>query len=361
MEIPRLARRRLLGLPLCLALRPAAAAAIAPAAEARPGVKLVFPRDHGAHPDFRTEWWYLTAWAADGGGDMGLQVTFFRHRPGLQEDARSRFAPRQLLFAHAAVADPALGRLVHEQRAARAGFGLAEAGTEGTRLRMDDWSLDLEADRYRVRVPGRTLQLDLTCAAPGAPLLQGEGGYSRKGPDPRQASHYYSRPGLVLSGTVRAGGSVRRVRGLAWLDHEWSGGLLGPQAVGWDWTGLHLEDGAALTAFRVRDATGRSVWAGGSLRPAGGALVTFGPREVGFTPLRGWTSPRTGARWPVAMRVDTPAGSAVLAPLMDDQELDTRASTGTVYWEGAVRAGPPGTLAGRGYLELTGYERPLRL
>lgn len=331
----------------------------------RPGTALAFPRDHGAHPDYRTEWWYVTGWLEiqddpERGPPLGFQVTFFRTRPGVGEAGASRFSPRQLLFAHAALSDPKQGRLLHDQRAARAGFGLARAGTRDTDLRIDAWSLRREADGiYRARIPGRefTLELDLRPTQPL--LLQGEAGFSRKGPRPGQASHYYSQPHLAVSGRVIRDGGPARVLGRAWLDHEWSTEILAGEAVGWDWIGLNLDDGGALMAFRIRDPAGNSLWAGGSLRGRDGQQRTLGPGEVAFLPQRRWRSPRTGIDYPVAMAVRAGDWRLELRPLMDDQELDSLASTGAIYWEGAVTALRDGQQVGRGYLELTGYGRPL--
>jgi predicted secreted hydrolase len=323
---------------------------------------LSFPRDHGSHPSFRTEWWYITGWAEDARGvARGVQVTFFRTRPGVAEASKSALAPTQVLFAHAALADPSLQRLRHDQRAARAVLGLARAAEETTDVVLDDWSLRLTGDTYRTRIPARDFTLDLAFVATGAPLLQGEAGVSRKGPQPAQASHYYSRPQLALQGTITAGRVATTVSGRAWLDHEWSSEYLAPGARGWDWIGVNLDDGGALMAFRIRGDDDRIVWAGGTLRGADGRVSTFAPDDIRFAPQRTWTSPRTGLVFPVAMRVS--AGDLVidLEPLFDDQELDARASVGTVYWEGAVQAAAGGRRIGRGYLELTGYGAPLRI
>ncbi len=353
-------RRRALALLAGLAAGPARAAVAYPRLDAP--VSLVFPRDHGAHPRWRTEWWYVTGWLADeAGSGLGVQVTFFRNRPGLQESNPSRFAPSQLLFAHAALAEPAHGRLRHDQRAARAGFGLAEAREGNTDLRLDGWTLVLEGGTYRARVIARDFALDLAFRAPGAPLLQGDRGFSRKGPRPGQASHYYSRPHLAVAGSVESGGRRRTVRGTAWLDHEWSSEILDGQAQGWDWTGINLDDGRALMAFRMRGRDGGVRWAGGGLGDPGGSLRALAPDEVRMEPVRTWTSPRTGVTWPVAMRVRAAGEDLILEPLMDDQELDSRASVGMIYWEGAVRALRDGREVGRGYLELTGYGSPVRL
>jgi predicted secreted hydrolase len=350
-------RRRFLaaGALACAAPRVRAAAAF-PAATPRP---LTFARDHGSHPDFRTEWWYLTGWVRDDEGERGVQVTFFRSRPGVAEDLRSAFAPKQILFAHAALADPHIGRLLHDQRAARAYPGLAQAAEATTAVQLDGWSLVLDGDTYRARIPAREFTLDLAFDAAAPLLLQGDDGVSRKGPLPAQASYYYSRPQIRVDGRIVQGGRERRVEGVAWLDHEWSSEYLAPQAQGWDWTGVNLDDGGALMAFRIRDARGGALWAGGTWRRGDGLVARYGPADVTFEAARTWRSPRTGVTYPVAMRVRVGTLTTTLSPLFDDQELDARATVGTVYWEGAVRAAAP--LAGRGYLELTGYEAPLRL
>ena len=181
-------RRAFLASPLLLA-RAAARARRAASRRWCPGRALSFPRDHGAHPDFRTEWWYVTGWVRDASGaDIGVQVTFFRNRPNVAEDNPSAFAPRQLVFAHAAIADPAHGRLRHDQRAARAGFGLAGAATATTRAWIGDWSLALDGETYAAKIVARDFALDLSFRATQPLLLQGDRGYSRKGPLPQQAS-----------------------------------------------------------------------------------------------------------------------------------------------------------------------------
>lgn len=356
-------RRVFLASPmLLLASGPVAAADLVLYPPVRAGRALVFPRDHGSHPDYRTEWWYITGWLRSReGDDLGMQITFFRNRPGIGEDNPSRFAPKQLLFAHAALSDARAGRLLHDQRAARAGFGLAAAGEADTDMRVQDWSLERSGEDYAARIVAGEFGYALRFRPTQPLLLQGEGGFSRKGQDARQASHYYSRPHLEVSGTATVKGKTVEVAGDAWLDHEWSSEALAPEAAGWDWVGLNLADGAALMAFRMRDRTGGVLWAGGTHRDAVGRVRVFRPDEIGFTPLRRWRSPRTQAEYPVSMRVRAGAMEWVLEPGMDDQELDSRASTGTIYWEGAVRARAGAKPAGRGYLELTGYWKPLKL
>lgn len=353
-------RRTFLALPLVAAA--GRVDAIAGYARVEAGRALAFPRDHGSHPDFRTEWWYVTGWLRDATDNRyGVQVTFFRSRPRVAGENPSAFAPHQLYFAHAALADPRRRRLVHDQRAARGGFGLAGADEAATRTWIGDWSLVLVDGAYVARIRAREFALDLRFTPTQPLLVHGEAGYSRKGPSALQASHYYSAPQLAVAGTLAVAGPAVAATGSAWLDHEWSSEVMAPEAVGWDWAGINLADGGALMAFRMRDAAGGAVWAGGTLRFTDGRVRTLAPGDVRFAPLRSWRSPRSGIAYPVGMTVAAGALDLTLEPLFDDQELDSRASTGTLYWEGAVRALAAGREIGRGYLELTGYGAPLRL
>jgi predicted secreted hydrolase len=294
----------------------------------------MFPRDHGAHPQFRIEWWYVTGWLD---GPLGFQITFFRARTEEESDNPSAFNPRQVLFAHAALSDPRHGRLVHDQRAARAGFSLAQAELGRTAVWIDDWRLELHGNRYEARIAARDFVFELEFLAEQL-VLQGDQGFSRKGRRPHEASYYYSRPHLKVSGKLNG----RSVAGSAWLDHEWSSAYMAPEASGWDWCGINLSDGGSLMAFQMRGKHGG---------------VHFASPDSRFHALRTWKSPRTGVEYPVEMAVN----DLVLKPLMDDQELDSRASTGTIYWEGAVRALRGASEVGKGYLELTGYWRPMKL
>lgn len=308
---------------------------------------LQFPRDHGAHPDYRQEWWYVTGWLRTAAGaDLGFQITFFRTRLNIENPNPSAFTPRQLILAHAALSDPRHGRLRHDERAARTALDLAGSRAGTTRVWVDDWSLVFLDGKYKASIAARDFSFDLEFE-PRVPLvLQGENGFSRKGPGREEASYYYSRPHLAVRGT--ASGSM--VTGTAWLDHEWSSQIMAPGVTGWDWCGINLDGGGSLMAFRMRDKDGKTVYA---------------PPGVSFEVLRTWKSPRTGVAYPVEVMVTTKEIQLRLQPLMDDQELDARASTGTIYWEGAVRAMEAGSSGGkqlgRGYLELTGYWRPMKL
>lgn len=328
----------------------------------RPGIAFRFPADHGAHPAFRTEWWYVTGMLKTREGrDLGFQITFFRTRPAIDPASPSRFAPGQILFAHAALSDPRVGHLLHAERAARAGFGLAGARIGDTDVALRDWRIRRLPDgRFAATVAASDFALSLTLTPRQPVLAQGQAGYSRKGADPAQASYYYSLPHLAVSGTLTRAGRAEAVGGRAWLDREWSSDYLGGNAVGWDWTGLNLDDGSALMAFRIRGRDGRALWAGGSYRRADGRTTRFAPADVRFDPAARWRSPRTGAVYPVAQRLGVRLPEGIrrfrLTPLFADQELDARRGGMPVYWEGAVR-----TDGGSGYLELTGYAAPLRM
>jgi predicted secreted hydrolase len=327
-----------------------------------PGQRLVFPADHGAHPDFRTEWWYATGWLKlPDGTPLGFQTTFFRVRTGVGEGNPSAFAPRQLILAHAAIADPRLGRLRHDERSARVGFGRAGFESGRTGVWVGDWRFEQTGERYRAEVRAADFAYALDLLPDGPPVLNGRGGFSAKAPDPRHASYYYSRPQLKVSGTVTLDGRALPVSGHAWLDHEWSSELLPDGAQGWDWVGLNLDDGSALMAFRMRGKDGRALWTAATVRPAAGAARVLAPDAVAFEALREWRSARTGIRYPVAWRLRVGQRLLHLEALLDDQELDGARSTGAVYWEGAVRVSEAGREVGRGYLEMTGYGERIRV
>ena len=328
-----------------------------------PGYAIEFPRDEGSHPEFRTEWWYLTGWVATASGEpLGFQITFFRNRPGVDENNPSRFVARQVLFAHAAISDPRRGSLLHAEKSARAGFGLAEAAEGSLAVKIDDWSLRQDGDRYTAVAKTGEFSLELECVRVQPPLLNGKDGFSQKGPQPLSASYYFSLPQLQTSGRIVSGGREQRVQGVAWFDHEWSSAMLDEPARGWDWIGLNLDAGGALMVQRIRDRAGKQYWGGATLREPGKPDRVFGRDEIAWSPQRRWRSPRTGVTYPVEWQITVGGRTIQLRPLLDDQENDARGSTGTLYWEGAVRAfDERGRALGRGYLELTGYGERLRL
>ena len=326
-----------------------------------PGHAIEFPRDAGSHPGHRIEWWYVTGQLDTKRGPMGFQVTFFRVANPDAKSNPSRFSPRQLIFAHAALSDPSKAAILHDQRSARELDGLVEASSANTDVRIDDWSLHRDVHGYRTHIQAETFALDLDLVPTQPVLLQGDRGFSRKGPTDAQASYYYSEPQLAVNGRVVSDKESFDASGTAWLDHEWSSEMLPSDALGWDWLGANLDGGGALMAFRIRSRTGSTLWASATLRLPGAEPVLSSPHDIRFRSRRTWISPRTGVSYPIAMDVEIDGRLWRLDPLMDDQELDARASTGTLYWEGAVRVEGPDGAKGRGYLELTGYGERLRL
>jgi predicted secreted hydrolase len=326
-------------------------------------IPLTFPRDFGAHPDFAIEWWYVTGWLETADKKpLGFQVTFFRVATEHDRANPSRFSPNQLIVAHAALSDPAVGKLLHDQKSSREGFGLSYTREGDTDVKLGDWIMVREKNgRYQTSVKGQDFSLNFSLTPTQPPMLQDQHGFSRKGPRPEQASYYYSEPQLQVTGTVTRNGKGTAISGIAWLDHEWSTEYLDPNASGWDWVGANLDDGSALMAFQIRGKDGRVVWAYAGIRDADGRFTLFEPDQVKFEPQRIWRSPHTDATYPVSMRIQSGSTIWLLTPLMDDQELDSRQSTGAVYWEGAVTITRDGKPAGHGYLELTGYFEPLKL
>jgi predicted secreted hydrolase len=349
------------------------AAPICSQGQVQRGRPLEFPRDHGAHPDSRIEWWYATGWLRenDAAPLLGFQLTFFRSRTGLALGNTSRFAARQLLFAHGAITDVAAQRHLHSSRVARWSGSeditlRARASLQDTDVMLDGWQLVRQTQaatpQYQANLAADDFSLALQLTRTQPLLLQGDAGYSRKGPQETQASHYLSEPQLNAGANLGIGGRALQAKGRAWLDHEWADELLHPDAVGWDWIGINLFDGSALTAFRLRRANGSVLWAGGSFRAPGRSPAVFAPEVVRFEAGRTWRSPSSNAQYPVEWQIETPAGRHTLRTLLDAQELDSRATTGTIYWEGLSELLDAGGIrVGLGYLEMTGYAGRLQL
>jgi len=365
-------KRLILPTIIALGLPHLAAAALPPTALPRlptPPVQvsvnhpLRFPNAFGSHPQYPLEWWYITGHLqSQSGQPLGFQITFFRLLPAQVWDNPSAFNPRQIYFAQAAISDPRIGHLLTAQRIARAGMGLAGAKKDVTEVWIDHWSLRQKGAKYRARIDAQSIAYDLHFQATQPPLLEGPDGVSQKGPDPANASYYYSIPQLRVAGSVQIDGKVQRVQGKAWLDHEWSTAYLPKQAVGWDWMGINLANGGALMLFQMRKADGRALWLEGTWRHANGRVQYLHGTQISLQPLRFWQSPKTGNRYPVAWRVQIPGLQFTLQPLMNDQEFEATRSTGSVYWEGAVRAiGEDARPLGSGYLELTGYGGRLQM
>ena len=331
--------------------------------------QLQFPRDFGAHPDFRTEWWYLTGWLGRGADAMGFQITFFRSRTLHSPDNPSRFAPHQLLFAHAALAIPDEGKLRHADIAGRFGSAGASFDTKDTKLSLLNWTLErTEDDRYLFFIPTDTFTLQLEAVAKQAPILRGNAGVSAKGPQSNFASFYYSRPQLSVSAQVEIKNKLSATNlstrfnrtGTAWFDHEWSSSLLMSRAVGWDWIGINLLDGGSIMAFRMRDQFGNTLFSEWDQRDELGRRVNRHQQAI-WEPVGRWNSSRSLANYPEGFLIRVAAEEYLLKTLMKDQEVDARKSTGGFYYEGAIEVTKSQRVGGRGYLEVTGYGLAVKL
>jgi predicted secreted hydrolase len=327
--------------------------------------RFAFPDDLGPHPEFRTEWWYYTGNLETAAGrHFGFQLTFFRTAlasPAVRVAARaSAWAASQLYLAHFALTDTA-GRRFHAwSRLGREALGLAGARATPFRVWLGDWSAASEVPDglpVRLRAAEGGVAIDLVLASGKPIVLQGDHGLSRKGPEPGNASYYYSRSRMSARGTVSAGGEPLPVSGLAWMDREWSTSALGPDLVGWDWVALQLDDGRDVMVYRLRRRDGTvDPHSAGAVIAVDGATRPLAAADVTLDALDHWTSPRSRVRYPSRWRLAVPgvALSLEITPRLADQEL----IVGTRYWEGAVRvegtaAGRP--TAGRGYVELVGY------
>jgi predicted secreted hydrolase len=365
------------GLQLEQVLGNAAAAGFARADQPR---SFRFPDDLGPHPDFRSEWWYLTLNLTDSDGQpVGVQFTVFRQAlvpPAARQADANPWRIEDAWLGHLAVTDGATGRHVAAERLARghpalagatarpfavwldgwrlaetesAGAGGAQIGTAGGRPGPATWTLRARTDRVVVA-------LDLVALKP--PVLQGEAGLSRKGPG--QASYYFSVPRLAASGAVTVDGATRRVQGRGWFDREWSTSVLGLDQIGWDWFGLHLDNGEDLMAFRLRRRDGaRDPHDHGTWVARDGRATPLGPKDFTLTPLAYWRD-AVGVEWPVAWRLTRTRPSGVetltIVAVQNAQRMDTLIT----YWEGLVRVqDADGRPVGAGYMELTGYaDRP---
>jgi predicted secreted hydrolase len=339
---------------------------------AEPDYRYRFPHDHGTHDDFRTEWWYYTGHLTTANGRrFGYQVTFFRRgiEPERVGTNSSRWAIRQLYLAHVALSDLDSKRFRYAEKVSRAGLGKAGADAGRLHVWIDRWSVEASAsphEHYRVLAGTGEFSLDLTVTPEKPPIVHGTRGVSRKGNAPMQGSHYYSFPRLATSGVLTVEGERFAVNGLSWMDHEFGSGDLGDDLAGWDWFSVQLENKTELMLYRLRrsDGTVAPVSSGTAIFPDG-RTQHLAAADMRVDVLAYWPSPASGGQYPSRWRLAVPALelSLDLLPLLADQELTTSHSTQVIYWEGAVEVsgrlrGAPVT--GQGYVELTGYAKPIR-
>ena len=323
--------------------------------------EFVFPRDHGPHPDFRTEWWYFTGnLGTPESQRFGFQLTFFRSALAPDMPARtSAWATRQVYLAHFTVTDVAAKRFMAFERWGRGALGLAGAQEDPFHVWTGDWSAtELTGGTFplRLRAAQGDTAIDLVVQEGKPPVLQGDGGLSRKSAEPGNASYYYSLPRMPTSGSLRVNGRGFTVTGAAWMDREWSTSSLGKDQVGWDWFALQLDDGHEVMLYQLRKRDGTvDPASSGSLIDAS-ASRPLGANDFSITALGRWRSPRSGAVYPARWRLRVPGEGLDLevTPLLADQEQNLSFR----YWEGAVavRGTRQGrAVSGRGYAELTGY------
>lgn len=323
-----------------------------------------FPRDHGRHDGFKTEWWYFTGNVRDAGGRaFGYQLTFFRSAiaPPAATIRPSPWAMTDLYFAHAAVSDVDGRTFAFKDRLQRGRAGLAESSDRALDVSLLDWSARRDDDgTIRLKAAEADFAVDLTCTGGRDPVLQGPGGMNAKSREAGHASYYYSLTRLRTAGTLTVGGKAFRVEGLSWMDHEFFTDSLAGRQVGWDWMGLHLADGSDLMVYRLRDAGGRADYLSGTHVTPDGKPRYLSAADLSVVPAELWRSPKSGNTYPQKWALRVGGGPTLtVRSRMPGQELTTPDTTGVDYFEGAAAVTDDrGQPAGEGYLEMTGGLKP---
>jgi predicted secreted hydrolase len=334
---------------------------------ATPGYQYVFPRDHGSHDDFRTEWWYYTGHlTAKNGRQFGYQLTFFRR--GVPRNRvktlPSQWSITQLYLAHFAISDLSDEQFHYDERISRAGLGKAGAEPGGLQVWVDQWSAESPMTgplTQQLRASNDSIGLELTLSPEKPLVVHGVGGVSRKGGAAGQASHYYSFTRLATTGALTLGTERFDVTGTTWMDHEFGSADLAEDLVGWDWFGIQLENGTDLMLYRLRRADGSTDPASsGTFVDRDGRTQHLTVNDFSMEPSTFWTSPKTNARYPQRWHIVIPSMqlSLDIIPQLAGQELVTSRSTQVTYWEGAIEVNGVAqgkTIKGQGYMELTGY------
>lgn len=340
---------------------------------ARPGYDYQFPRDYFEHPEFQSEWWYYTGnLATTEGRRFGFELTFFRAGLDSRRKGAGTWDFDQVYLAHFVVADIEAGRTLKTERINRAGPGIAGASHDKRTIWNGNWNVSFlpddplrPAQRMWAGVEGVSVSLSL---APSKPVVvHGVDGISRKARGPGRASHYLSFTRLLASGVVEIDGSEHEVTGLAWMDHEFFTNSLSSDQVGWDWMSVQLDDGTDLMLYGIRETGGlRSAFSSGTLVEPDGQASHLEAEDFRMLPGRTWRSEETGAAYPVEWAVEVPRLGLRLEvrPLLDAQEIFSERGFTPTYWEGPVtysgeRDGQ--AVTGRGYLEMTGYDKPFTL
>jgi predicted secreted hydrolase len=327
---------------------------------AQPGRGLSFPTDHGSHPAFETEWWYLTGHLVPKGGSVfgsptsyGVQLTFFRRRKGDGSWG-------QLYAAHGALGNVVAGTFTHDMRYARSGMGLVDVSERNLQISLLDWGLESISDRWLLRWgvgESTKIRLITNPITPKMIVPQGDGGYSKKAPCESCASMYYSVPQIQAEGEIRIGDKVVPVSGLLWMDHEFMTNALQPEQVGWDWFSLMTDRGQSFMLFQVRGKDSANDYFSASFVD-GETITKLEAGDFSIKAESSWTSPHSGATYPQRWRITVPKVNfdEVLIPVLPDQEVRAGEKDPITYWEGAI-VNSKNTV--KGFAELTGYGKPI--
>ncbi|MDP3227906.1 MAG: lipocalin-like domain-containing protein [Acidovorax sp.] len=330
---------------------------------ARPGRVFQFPRDHGAHPEFKTEWWYYVGHLkSDQGESFGYQLTFFRAAvKKLDPQARSAWALHTIYFAHLAITDVNGRTFWFREKAGRGALGLSGAEVGKGKVWIDSWQAELKGKDFLLEAQDEGLALKLVLTPRKPPALHGEGGFSRKAAGQDAASHYYSISRLSTVGDLTLGERNFKVSGTSWMDHEFFTGSLAPGQVGWDWFALQLGDGAEIMLYLLRHQDGRlDAASSGTLIDPQGKARHLNLSDFMIKPTGAWKSPHSGTTYPAAWEITIPGPGyhLTLTPTLPDQEIRAQNPARITYWEGQVniqgyKNRQP--ITGQGYTELTGY------
>lgn len=308
-----------------------------------------FPEDHGEHPDFRTEWWYFTGNL----GDFGYELTLFRQALLTPMQAliprHSAWAARHAYLGHFTISDLRAGHFAQFEQISRAALDLA--GCADRRVWLHDWTIRWNSAReFHIQAEESGYAIDLQLQSSKPPVLQGDEGLSRKGPEPGQASYYYSLTRLQTKGQLRTPARTTRVSGTSWMDREWSTRPLASNLRGWDWFALQLEDGCEIMVYQLRDRDGKPTeYSSGVVVGTQGESQPVSASDIHLKVTDSWTSPLDGTRYPAGWELDVAGYHLKIRPRLSNQELTGAAR----YWEGAVSVS--GTATGVGYVELVGY------
>jgi predicted secreted hydrolase len=336
---------------------------------ALPGYHYEFPRDYFNHPDYQTEWWYYTGnLQSDGGHKFGFELTFFRTGVSRDRERRAPWDVRDLYFAHFAISDLQERKFVHSERSNRSGPGIAGADAAQQKVWNGNWSAMWVSGREQLNAVAPELAIHLSLQSQKPPVVHGENGISQKSAGAGRASHYFSETRLQAAGELEIASTKYRVTGLAWMDHEFFTEQLGEDQAGWDWLSVQLDDHTELMLFHIRKKDGSiDPYSAGTFVDAQGRSRHLGVNDFQLEPAgEHWSSPESGAKYPVHWRIRVPSLGIVLdaATLLPSQEFAGNSRLAPTYWEGAIMLSGSknsAALRGMGYLEMTGYDRPVQL